>query len=143
MEQLACRDERWHAGQALLAAGVDRQLRLGAGHRGGALAFEQRRALQREQATAFDPEHELQCRLDPLARVDRDRHHRQILGEREQRSAAHLAPLTETLRAPQQHTGREALGAVEVQQLVGNQTASAAIAFTKIGGQCQKVRVHR
>ncbi len=129
--------------RALLAAEVDGQLgRLAqplGQHDLADPAAEQSGALQRDEALALDLEHARERRLDPRARVDRDRDDGQVFGERQQPVGVQVVQPPEAFGAAQQDAGLQPLGAVDVEQRVAEQPAVGAVALAEIGGELQAV----
>ena len=158
IQEVAYRDESGPAVDALLASDVDRELGLfselvrehhasrgveRAARRGRAeLARHEPRALERDQSAPLDLHHGLEHRLDPGSRVDRDRDHGQVLGQRQQAIGMKVVKAPESLGPAQQHAGLDAMRTVDVKQRVGEESAPGPVTFAEVGGQLEAVVVH-
>lgn len=89
-----------------------------------------------------EAQHFRQGALDPVTSVDRDRHRGQVLGHREQAVGLQPVALTESLDATEQNTRADLVTVVELEQGVGEQALTAAIAFAEVDGQLDPRFVH-
>ena len=73
--------------------------------------------------------------LDPLARVDRDRHHREALRQRQQAVRLKPVPLPESLDSAQQDARAHAVALIQIEQCIGEEPAALALALAEIRGE--------
>src|ERR1700722_11333455 len=146
VEQVANRDIRRHAFDALLASDVHRQLRslrqLFRHREIGDVAADEPGAFHSDQ-----PEWcELDDVLDPAghlrAGIDRRDRDGRVLGKAQPLVGAQLLTRTEAGDAAQHHTRGALAFGVQVQQRLGEESAVDALPLTEVGGQLQAVVVH-
>src|ERR671931_2381310 len=131
------------AGDALLAAHVDGELGrlvqvLGEPDRADA-SGQHPRALERHQPVVDERGDLVERGLDALPGVDRDRHEREVLGQRQQARRLEVVLDAEALDAAQDHAGLEGPTLVEVHERVAEERAAGAVALAEIGRQLQAV----
>ncbi len=132
----------------LVPSDVDGQLdRLRAGPRqvggpGQNRPGEQPGSLERHQTLERQPLDLGQGALDTFPRIDRHRHQREILGEREQAIGMEVVLDAKALGAPHDQTALQPVSGVGVGQRVGQKPIVGAVAPTEVGRQFQAVLVH-
>ena len=149
VQKLADGHERRRVRRALPASHVDGQLgRLARAPSGSSTAPTSPLSSRRARSSVISPRRLiastlLEQRLDPLARVDRDRHHRQIFGQRQQPVGAQVVQPPEALGAAQQHARlhaharRRCPSSSSAEQPVGR-----AVALAEVRRELQAVLVH-
>ena len=91
---------------------------------------------------ALDRDHLLEHALDARSRVDRHRHQREILGQREYPIGTKVVLEPEPLRAPQHHAHLDLPAPVQVEQRVGDELVLGPVALAEVRGELQAVVVH-
>ena len=146
VKQVAHGDERRRARDPLLASNVDRELRrlvqlLWQRDRPD-LAGQHPRPLQGDQAVTLDRDDLLEQVLDSRSRIDRHRHQREILRQREYPVRAKPVLQPEALRATQHHADLNLLAPIQVEQRVGDELLLGSMALAEIRGELQAIVVH-
>jgi hypothetical protein len=109
---------------------------------GFVLAGHHASALERDEPVEAELLELVQRRLDTRARVDGDRHQRQVLRERQEAVGVQVLLGPEALDAAHDQAGLELVARVDLDERVGQEAAADAVALAEVGGELDAVLVH-
>ena len=96
-------------------------------------------ALEGDEPVAAHRHDLVEQRLDARPRVDRDRDHRQVLGERQQPIGVQMVLDAEAGDAAQHEARAQLVAGIEVGQRIGQEAIAGAVALAEVGRQLQCV----